>query len=128
MYIKQNEVSFEPCRFLRFVRAHEKGGPIDEAAASEVQLTEEQIQEAGKQFGIDLKDAHELLAMRKTMPRDTFRDWVNACGYLQIVQNALVKGQYEDRVNGLWKQAVVRRYSAQNALTALSEIRMLRDY
>ena len=66
--------------------------------------------------------------MRKTMPRDTFRDWVNACGYLQIVQNALVKGQYEDRVNGLWKQAVVRRYSAQNVLTALSEVRLLRDY
>ncbi|KAL0018353.1 hypothetical protein WJX79_006177, partial [Trebouxia sp. C0005] len=100
-------------RFLRFVRAHEKGGPIDEAAASEVQLTEEQIQEAGKQFGIDLKDAHELLAMHKTMPRDAFRDWVNACGYLQIVQNALVKGQYEDRVNGLWKQAVVRRVEKQ---------------
>ncbi len=47
--------------------------------------------------------------MRKTMARGTFRDWVNSCGYLQIVQNALVKGQYEDRVKGLWKQAVVRR-------------------
>ena len=71
--------------------------------------TQEQIREAGKQFGIDLKDAQDLLDMRKTMPRDTFRDWINACGYLQIVQNALVKGEYEDRKEGLWKQAVVRR-------------------
>jgi len=50
-----------------------------------------------------------LLAMRKTMSRNTFADWVNACGYLQIVQNALTKGTYEDRTSGLWKQALVRR-------------------
>lgn len=97
------------CRLLRFVRAHEQSGPGDAAAAAEVQLTQEQIRKAEKQFGIDLKDAQDLLDMRKTMPRDTFRDWINACGYLQIVQNALVKGEYEDRKEGLWKQAVVRR-------------------
>ena len=108
--MKQNQVSFEPCRFLPFVRAHEKGGLINEAAASEVQLTEEQIQEAGKQFGIDLKDAHDLLAMRKTMARDTFRDWVNACGCLSDCAECCSEGAIPvNRVNGLWKQAVVRR-------------------
>ena len=50
-----------------------KGGSTDEAAASEVQLTEEQIQEAGKQFERDLRGAHELLkqAMRKAMACNT---------------------------------------------------------
>ncbi len=52
---------------------------------------------------MDLKDAHELLAMRKTMASacDAFRDSVNCFGYLQIVQNVLVKGQYEDHVSSL---------------------------
>ncbi len=40
LHIKQHKVSFGPRRFLRFVRAHEKGGPTDEAAVLEVQLTE----------------------------------------------------------------------------------------
>ena len=100
------------CRFLRFIRDHEKAEPPSAEAAAEVKLTQEQIQEAGKQFGITLEDAYDLLSMRKTMQRDKFRDWVNACGYLQILQNALVKGQYEDRSDGLWKQAVVRRYES----------------
>ena len=95
-------------RFLRFIRDHEKGDPPNAEAAAEVKLTQEQIQEAGKQFGITLEDAHDLLSMRKTMQQDKSRDWVNACGYLQILQNTLVKGQYEDRSDGLWKQAVVR--------------------
>ena len=97
------------CRFLRFIRDHEKGDSPSAEAAAEVKLTQEQIQEAGKQFGITLQDAHALLSMRKTMQRDRFRDYANACGYLQILQNALVKGQYEDRSDGLWKQAVVCR-------------------
>ena len=63
-------------------------------------------------FNLDESPAtcdQDLLAMRKTMSRNTFADWVNACGYLQIVQNALTKGTYEDRTSGLWKQALVRR-------------------
>ena len=50
-----------------------KGGSTHEAAASEVRLAEEQIQEAGKLFERDLRGAHELLkqAMRKAMPRNT---------------------------------------------------------
>lgn len=54
-----------------------------------------------------------MLAMRKTMSRNIFADWVNACGYLQIVQNALTKGTYEDRTSGLWKQALVCRTEKQ---------------
>ena len=98
------------CRFLRFVTAQEKSGPRDFAAEAEVQLTQEQIQECGQQFGVELETKHDLLSMKKTMLRDTYRDWVNACGHLQIMENALAKGVYEDRKDGLWKQAVVRRY------------------
>ena len=98
-------------RFMRFVRDHEKSVPQDAAAVAHIKLTSEQIQEAGRQFAIDLADATVLLNMRRTMPRDTFRDWVNACGYLQFLQHAFAKGQYEERVQGLWKQAVVRKYA-----------------
>ena len=98
-----------PCRFMRFIEAKEKSGPRNPDAEARVELTDEMIRETGAQFGVDLKDAQDLLAMRKTMSRNTFADWVNACGYLQIVQNALTKGTYEDRTSGLWKQALVRR-------------------
>lgn len=96
-------------RFLRFVRAQEKSSAPDAAAEAEVQLSEEQIQECGKQFGIEMETKRDYQGMQNVMLRDTYRDWVNACGHLQIMQNALAKGVYEDRVDGLWKQAVVRR-------------------
>ncbi len=92
-----------PCRFLRFIEAKEKSGPRNPDAEARVELTDEMIRETGAQFGVDLKDAQDLLAMRKTMSRN------NACRYLQIVQNAPTKGTYEDRTSGLWKQALVRR-------------------
>ena len=98
-----------PCRFMRFIEAKEKSGPRNADAEARVELTDEMIRETGAQFGVDLKDAQDLLAMRKTMSRNAFADWVNACGYLQIVQNALAKGTCEDRTSGLWKQALVRR-------------------
>lgn len=91
------------------MRAHEASVPQGAAALAEIKLTDEQIREAGRQFAVDLKDAEDLLNMRRTMPRDTYRDWVNAVGYLQILQNALAKGDYEDRAQGLWKHPVVRR-------------------
>ena len=94
---------------MRFIEAKEKSGPCNLDAEARVDLTDELIRETGAQFGVDLKDAQDLLAMHKTMSRDTFAEWVNACGYLQIVQNALTKGTYEDRTSGLWKQALVRR-------------------
>lgn len=100
------------CRVLRFVGAYEKGGPPKPAAGAEVKLTQEQIRECGKQFGIELEDQHDYESMQRTMTRDRFRDWINACGYLQIMQNAIAKGNYEDRTEGLWKQAIIRRYTA----------------
>ena len=98
-----------PCRFMRFIEAKEKSGPRNADAEARVELTDEMIRETGAQFGVDLKDAQDLLAKRKTMSRNAFADWVNACGYLQIVQNALAKGTCEDRTSGLWKQALVCR-------------------
>ena len=97
------------CRFMRFIEAKEKSGLSNLDAEARVDLTDELIRETGAQFGEDLKDAQDLLAVRKTMSRNTFADWVNACGYLQIVHNALTKVTYEDRTSGLWKQALVRR-------------------
>ncbi len=97
------------CRLMRFIDAKENSGPRNPDAAAKVELTERMIKETGAQFGVDLNDAKDLLAMRKTMSRIAFADWVYACGYLQIVQNALAKGTYEDRTNGLWKQALVHR-------------------
>ncbi|DBA92374.1 TPA: hypothetical protein ACH3X1_015779 [Trebouxia sp. C0004] len=98
---------------MRFIEAKERSGPRKPDAEARVELTGEMIRETGAQFGVDLKDAQDLLAMRETMSRNTFADWVNACGYLQIVQNALTKGTYEDRTSGLWKQALVRRTKKQ---------------
>ena len=74
-----------------------------------MELTDEIIKETGAQSGVDLNDAQDLWAMRKTMSRNDFADRVNVCGCLQIVQNALAKGTYQDRMSGLWKHALVRR-------------------
>ena len=68
-----------PCRFMRFIEAKEKSGPRNPDAEARVELTDEMIRETSAQFGADLKDAQDLLAMRKTMSRNAFADWVNAC-------------------------------------------------
>lgn len=91
------------------MNSREKTSAPSASAEAEVRLTNEQIQSCGQQFGIEMETKGDYVAMQKTMLRDTYRDWVNACGHLQIMQNALAKGIYEDRVDGLWKQAIVRR-------------------
>ena len=102
-------ISLHFSRFLRFVGAREKTGAPDASAEAEVHLSDEQIKSCGQQFGIEMETKGDYVAMQKTMLRDTFRDWVNACGHLQIMQNALAKGIYKERKDGLWKQAIVRR-------------------
>ena len=92
------------------VTAYEKRFPPSADAKAAVQLSREQIREAGKQFRVELDSEEDYLSMRQTMSRDDFRDWVNACGYIELIQNTLAKGLYEDRKDGLWKQAIVRRY------------------
>lgn len=66
-----------PSTFMGFSEAKEK--PINFDANGKVELTNEMIRQAGALFGVDLKDAQDLLAMHKTMTRHVFADWVNAC-------------------------------------------------
>lgn len=70
-------------------------------AEADIQLTDEQIRETGAQFGTDLQGTKDLLTMRNTMARNAFADWVNALGYLQVVQNAFAKGVYAEKKDGL---------------------------
>ena len=102
--------SFSLCRFCRFIAALERGDK-DKNAAEEasIQLTDEQIRETGAQFGTNLQSTKDLLTMRRTMARNTFADWVNALGYLQMLQNTFVKGVFAEQKDGLWKQPIVKR-------------------
>jgi hypothetical protein len=68
-----------PCTFMRFIEAKEESCPRNFDANGKVELTNEMIRQAGARFGVDLKDAQDLLAMHKTMTRHAFADWVNAC-------------------------------------------------
>lgn len=97
-----------PCTFMGFSEAKEK--PINFDANGKVELTNEMIRQAGALFGVDLKDAQDLLGMHKTMTRHVFADWVNACRLHSDHANALAKGTCEDKMRGLWKQAQVWRY------------------
>ncbi len=85
-------------------------GEVDEInAAEETQLTEEQIQNIAAEFGQHATTAQELFKMKRQMSHDDFRGWVNAVGYLQMLQNAFAHGIVE-KSGSLWKQAIVQRY------------------
>ena len=94
----------------RFLAKLERGDEVKDAAAlAQNQLTDEQIRAVGLQFGTDLKGAQDLVTMRNTMARNTFADWINALGYLQVLQNAFAKGVYAEKPDGLWRQPIVKR-------------------
>jgi len=61
---------------VRFIfEAKQESCPRTLDAKGKVELTKE----TGAQCGVDLKDAQDLLTMRKTMTSNAFADWVNAC-------------------------------------------------
>ena len=62
-----------------FSEAEEDSCPRNLDAKGKVKLTKEIIRETGAQIGVDLKDAHDLLTVHKTMTSNAFADWVNAC-------------------------------------------------
>ncbi len=70
---------------MRCIEAKEKSGPRNPDAEAKAELTDEMIRDTGAQFGVDLKDAQDLLAMRNPMSRNTFADRD------QILQSALTK-------------------------------------
>ena len=97
-------------RFCEFIMDLEYVGEVDEIdAAEETQLTEEQIQNIAAEFGQHATTAQELFKMKRQMWHDDFRGWVNAVGYLQMLQNAFAHGIVE-KSGSLWKQAIVQRY------------------
>jgi len=77
--------------------------------AEETQLTEEQIQNIAAEFGQHATTAQELFKMKRQMSHDDFRGWVNAVGYLQMLQNAFAYDIVE-KSGSLWKQAIVQKY------------------
>lgn len=84
---------------------------VDEGEAEKhIQLTPEMIETVANEFGAHAT-ARDLFSLRKQLSRDDFRDWVNAVGYLQMVQNALAHGIFEKK-GGIWRQAIVQRYAS----------------
>ncbi len=76
-------------RFCQFIMDLEHVGEVEEAdAMEETQLTEEQIQNIAAEFGQHATTAQDLFRMKRQMLHDDFRGWVNAVGYLQMLQNA----------------------------------------
>ena len=72
----------------------------------DVQLTEEQIRTVAA--GWDAADVEQILAMRSVISFNDFRDWLNAVGYIQVLQNALAFGDH-DAKKGLYNDCIVRR-------------------
>ena len=90
------------CRFIDFIYSLDEVGNVDEHdAAEENQLSEEQIQNIATQFGQQVDDARDLFKLRRQMSVDEFRDWVNAAGYLQMLQHALAYGTF-NKTGSLW--------------------------
>lgn len=98
---------------MAFINDLDRTHVIDEAEAEkEIQLTPEMIETVSNEFGAHASTARDLFSLRKQLSLDDFRDWVNAVGYLQMLQNALAHGIFEKK-GGIWRQAIVQRCATQ---------------
>lgn len=89
------------CKFIRYLEAKKK-----EEKIADTSLSEEQIRMLASEWGAaDIKD---ILAMRGKMALGTFRDWVTALGYLQVLQNALARGNFA-KGGSLWQHCIIIR-------------------
>ena len=92
---------------MEFITALDQVCDIEEAdAAQAIPLDPNIIETIAAEFGAQASSARDLFKLRKRMSLDDFRDWVNALGYLQMLQNAFAHGVFE-KAGGLWKQALV---------------------
>ena len=96
-------------RFCSLITDIENVGTVEEAdVRASIALSDEQIANIAADFGQHSTDAEELFRMRGQMSHDEFKAWVNAVGYLQMLQRALAYGEFET-TGSLWKQAIIRR-------------------
>ena len=95
------------CSVTEFIDRLERVGGLDQhQAETETELTEAQITNIAEEFGQHANDATDSFQMRHQMPHDDFKAWVNAVGYLQMLQHALAYGVFE-KGGTLWRQAVI---------------------